>query len=161
MSSGGANILDVAEVARGGVPAIPSVTALPNHPTEAEKRKSFIEESLSINAGEISEEDLQTLHRVAGKISWQAYTIAFVEFCERFSYYGTTVVCTFYLILLIGINLNNLLLGTNYIQQPRPAGSTTGANHGSSDFRSGGFGLGQRTAFAVTTFNSFWAYFSN
>ena len=40
----------------------------------------------------ISAADLQ-LRRVAGKIPWTAYTIAFVELCERFSYYGTTVVC--------------------------------------------------------------------
>lgn len=41
----------------------------------------------------VSEEDLLTLRRVSGKIPWPAYTIAFVELCERFSYYGTTVVC--------------------------------------------------------------------
>ena len=41
----------------------------------------------------ISEEDLATLRRVSGKIPWTAYTIAFVELCERFSYYGTTIVC--------------------------------------------------------------------
>ena len=39
---------------------------------------------------EPSEEELQSLRRVSGKIPWQAYTIAFVELCERFSYYGTT-----------------------------------------------------------------------
>lgn len=38
-------------------------------------------------------EDLATLRRVSGKIPWSAYTIAFVELCERFSYYGTTAVC--------------------------------------------------------------------
>jgi proton-dependent oligopeptide transporter, POT family len=42
---------------------------------------------------DVTEEDLRTLRRVSGKIPWQAYTIAFVELCERFSYYGTTVVC--------------------------------------------------------------------
>ncbi len=44
---------------------------------------------------EVSEEDLLTLRRVSGKIPWPAYSIAFVELCERFSYYGTTVVCKF------------------------------------------------------------------
>jgi proton-dependent oligopeptide transporter, POT family len=39
---------------------------------------------------EPSEEDLRSLRRVSGKIPWIAYTIAFVELCERFSYYGTT-----------------------------------------------------------------------
>ena len=30
-------------------------------------------------------EELQTLRRVSGKIPWLAYTVAFVELCERFS----------------------------------------------------------------------------
>jgi POT family proton-dependent oligopeptide transporter len=46
------------------------------------------------NQGEYpTEEELHTLRRVAGHIPWKAYTLAFVELCERFSYYGTTVVC--------------------------------------------------------------------
>ncbi len=48
------------------------------------------------NMGEFpTEEELHTLRRVADKIPWMVYTIAFVELCERFSYYGTTVVCKF------------------------------------------------------------------
>lgn len=42
---------------------------------------------------DVTEEDLQTLRRVSGKIPWSAFSIAFVELCERFSYYGTTIVC--------------------------------------------------------------------
>lgn len=42
---------------------------------------------------EVTEEELHTLRRVSGKIPWPAFTVAFVELCERFSYYGTTVVC--------------------------------------------------------------------
>ena len=42
-----------------------------------------------------TEEEMATLRRVSGKIPWAAYTIAFVELCERFSYYGTTAVCKF------------------------------------------------------------------
>lgn len=38
-------------------------------------------------------EELRTLRRVAGQISWITFSIAFVELCERFSYYGTTAVC--------------------------------------------------------------------
>lgn len=38
-------------------------------------------------------EELESLRRVAGSVKWTAYTIAFVELCERFSYYGTTAVC--------------------------------------------------------------------
>ena len=40
-----------------------------------------------------TEEELATLHRVADKIPIKAFTIAFVEGCERLSYYGTTAVC--------------------------------------------------------------------
>lgn len=41
-----------------------------------------------------SDEDLRTLRRVAGSLPWTTFTVAFVELCERFSYYGTTAVCT-------------------------------------------------------------------
>lgn len=33
------------------------------------------------------------LRRISAPIPWSVYTIAFVELCERFSYYGTQVVC--------------------------------------------------------------------
>lgn len=42
-----------------------------------------------------SNEELKSLRRVAGQVPWTAFTIAFVELCERFSYYGTTAVCAF------------------------------------------------------------------
>jgi len=45
--------------------------------------------------GEIpTEEELKTLRRVSDKIPFSIYTIAFIELCERFSYYGTTAVFT-------------------------------------------------------------------
>lgn len=45
------------------------------------------------NMGEYpTEAELHTLRRVSGHIPWKAYTLAFVELVERFSYYGTTVV---------------------------------------------------------------------
>jgi hypothetical protein len=40
-----------------------------------------------------TDEELATLRRVAGKLPAAAYSVAFVELCERFSYYGTTAVC--------------------------------------------------------------------
>lgn len=46
-----------------------------------------------------TEEELRTLRRVSGKIPWQIFTIAFVELCERFGYYGCQVLCKFILIL--------------------------------------------------------------
>ncbi|KAL3419872.1 POT family protein [Phlyctema vagabunda] len=84
-----------------------------------------------------TEQELATLRRVSGKIPWTAYTVAFIELCERFSYYGTTAVFV------------------NFIQQPMPEGSNTGAGH---DGQSGALDMGQRASTGLTTFNSFWAY---
>ncbi|KIW15809.1 hypothetical protein PV08_05859 [Exophiala spinifera] len=86
---------------------------------------------------EVTEEDLKTLRRVSGKIPWTAFTVAFVELCERFSYYGTTVVFV------------------NFIQQPLPEGSSTGAGFSG---QSGALGMGQRASTGLKTFNEFWAY---
>lgn len=35
------------------------------------------------------------LRRVAAPIPWSVYTVAFVELCERFSYYGSQIVCKY------------------------------------------------------------------
>lgn len=40
-----------------------------------------------------TEEEDKVLRRVSGKVPWSSYSIAFVELCERFSYYGTAAVC--------------------------------------------------------------------
>ncbi|KAI0160185.1 POT family protein [Xylariaceae sp. FL1272] len=85
-----------------------------------------------------SKRDLETLRRVKGYISPIIYTIAFIELCERFAYYGTTAVFV------------------NYIQQPLPAGSATGA--GGTYGQSGALGKGQQASTGLTTFNQFWAY---
>ncbi|KAH8114891.1 PTR2-domain-containing protein [Phellopilus nigrolimitatus] len=85
-----------------------------------------------------SEEDRYYLRRVADTFPWSAYLIAFVELAERFSYYGTTVVFT------------------NFIQQPLPPGSRTGA--GGADGQSGALNMGQRGSTGLTTFNNFWVY---
>jgi len=86
---------------------------------------------------EVTDEDLRTLRRVSGKIPWTAFTVAFVELCERFSYYGTTVVFV------------------NFIQQPLPEGSSTGAGYSG---QSGALGMGQRASTGLKMFNEFWAY---
>jgi POT family proton-dependent oligopeptide transporter len=44
---------------------------------------------------EPSMEEMKTLRRVSGTINWQIMTVTFVEFCERFSYYGTTAVLVY------------------------------------------------------------------
>lgn len=70
------------------------------HPTSEAGKTNDTADVSSLDAGEVTTyegkptaEDLATLHRVSGPIPWTAFTIAFVEFCERFGYYGTTVVC--------------------------------------------------------------------
>ncbi|KAH6987518.1 POT family-domain-containing protein [Ilyonectria sp. MPI-CAGE-AT-0026] len=87
-----------------------------------------------------SAEDMGTLRRVPNHIPLKLFSIAFIELCERFSYYGCTVVFT------------------NFIQQPLPDGSTTGAIVNSDD-QPGALGMGQRASTGLTTFNQFWQYF--
>lgn len=47
---------------------------------------------------------------------------------------------------------------TNFIQQPLPKGSRTGAGGGSPEAHSGALGRGQQASTGITTFNQFWAY---
>ena len=84
-------------------------------------------------------EELKTLRRVSGKIMWGMWTIAFVELCERFSYYGSSV------------------LYTNFVNHPLPAGSNTGAPPG-GDGLPGAVGLGPKAAQGISLFNQFFAY---
>jgi POT family proton-dependent oligopeptide transporter len=53
-----------------------------------------VEFEADLEGEEPTEEELRTLQRVSGKIPWTAFTIAFVELCERFGYYGCQVLCT-------------------------------------------------------------------
>ncbi|KAI0041577.1 peptide transporter PTR2A [Auriscalpium vulgare] len=85
-----------------------------------------------------TEEEYQTLRHVADAIQWSTYSVAFIELAERFSFYGSTIVFT------------------NFIQQPLPKGSHTGA--GGRHGQSGALGKGQQTSFGLTTFNQFWCY---
>jgi POT family proton-dependent oligopeptide transporter len=84
-----------------------------------------------------TEEDLRTLRRVSGKIKWTAYTVAFAELAERFSYYGSSI------------------LYTNFVQWPLPEGSRTGAAglHG----QPGALGMGQSASQGISLFNTFFA----
>ncbi|WYZ38656.1 hypothetical protein EsH8_III_000570 [Colletotrichum jinshuiense] len=79
-----------------------------------------------------TDEELQTLRRVSDHIPFKLFTIAFVELCERFSYYGSVIV------------------------QPLPPGSTTGAAPAGQP---GALGMGQQASTGITTFNQFWQYF--
>ncbi|KAF2797851.1 MFS peptide transporter-like protein Ptr2 [Melanomma pulvis-pyrius CBS 109.77] len=98
-----------------------------------------VEFAADLEGEEPTEEDLRTLKRVSGKIPWSAYTIAFVELCERFGYYGCQV------------------LYTNFVQHPRPVGQPTGRDP-SSEGQPGALNMGQRASTGIGTFNSFWAY---
>ncbi|KAM5342544.1 hypothetical protein ACJ41O_013510 [Fusarium nematophilum] len=80
--------------------------------------------------------EMATLRRVPNHIPTKLFSIAFIELCERFSYYGCTVVFT------------------NFIQQSLPKGSSTGAD----DEQPGALGMGQRASTGITTFNQFWQY---
>lgn len=89
-----------------------------------------------------SEEEIMTLPRVADHIPWRVYTVAFVELCERFSYYGTQV-------LFQNFVQRPLLTSTG--RAPNPGGSGTGTNPGA-------LGRGQQAATGLGTFFSFWCY---
>lgn len=111
-------------------------------------RKSIQQDvkSTSANTDELAhddelptEEERRTLRRVSGKIKWAMYTIAFVELCERFSYYGSSV------------------LYTNFVGQPLPDGSNTGAPLDPND-QAGALGKGPKAAQAISLFNQFFAY---
>ena len=109
------------------------------------------EEDDGVDGVEPTAEELTTLRRVGGKITWQAMSITAVEFCERFSYYGTTAIFV------------------NFIQQPRPYGSRTGAVNMTQECfdvmgsweacdQAGGLGQGQQASTGLVRFNQFWAY---
>ncbi|KAF2645297.1 MFS peptide transporter-like protein Ptr2 [Massarina eburnea CBS 473.64] len=98
-----------------------------------------VEFELDLEGEEPTEEEILTLPRVSGKIPWTAFTVAFVELCERFGYYGCSV------------------LYTNFIQRPLPEGYPTGKNP-TLEGHPGALGLGQRASFGITTFNQFWSY---
>lgn len=90
-----------------------------------------------------TEEELRTLRRVSGKIPWQIFTIAFVELCERFGYYGCQVLYTNFVQQELPV-IDGVVQSTG--KDPRPEGQP------------GGLGMGQRASFGIGTFNSFWAY---
>lgn len=89
-----------------------------------------------------TDDELKTLRRVPENIPWQAWSVAFCELAERFSYYGCTNVFT------------------NFIQQPRPGNPIhrTGAALDLPDTPSGALGRGQRASTALTTMNTFMVY---
>ncbi|KAJ9602128.1 hypothetical protein H2200_013488 [Cladophialophora chaetospira] len=89
------------------------------------------------------------LRRVAAPIPWAVYTVAFVELCERFSYYGTQVVYS---------NFVNHALPLPAPNGPPGSHHNTGAGGGSDQGISGALGQGPQTANGINTFNTFWVY---
>lgn len=65
------------------------------HGDSSRSRGSDDDEGAGLRHEEPTEEEMVTLRRISDTIPWATLTIAFVELCERFSYYGTTAVCTF------------------------------------------------------------------
>ncbi|KAK6996639.1 Peptide/h+ symporter protein [Favolaschia claudopus] len=108
-----------------------------------EKRRSNSDaDSVLENSEGVTEHELATLRHVRDKMPWQAFSVAAVEFAERWTYYGTT-------------NIFN-----NYIRAPLPVGSRDGSVP--REFRdsgiAGALGLGQQKSFAIRTFNSFFVF---
>ncbi|KAF4125511.1 proton-dependent oligopeptide transporter, POT family [Geosmithia morbida] len=83
-----------------------------------------------------TDEELRTLRRISGKIKWSMWTIAFVELCERFSYYGSAV------------------LYTNFVNNPLPEGSTTGSPADLSG-QPGALNMGSKAAQGLSLTNQF------
>lgn len=92
--------LDLAEVSKANAPAAPSpidekdkkhLTIVDDSSQSASARKESLVDADGKEYPTV--EEIGSLRRVCGSVPWAAYTIAFVELCERFSYYGTTIVC--------------------------------------------------------------------
>jgi POT family proton-dependent oligopeptide transporter len=67
-----------------------------SEPGQPEKSLVSAAYNLQIGDEDPTEEELHgpsALRRVSAPIPWAVYTVAFVELCERFSYYGTQVLC--------------------------------------------------------------------
>lgn len=128
-----ANVVSAAEVKGVGLPTptLEKQIAMENKEAFPPQLEDSDEETDLIKP---SEEDLATLRRVPAKLPWIAFTVAFVELCERFAYYGTTAVMV------------------NFIQQPRPEGSTTG-NDPRPDGQPGALDAGQRASTGLVLFN--------
>ncbi|KAJ7263676.1 peptide/h+ symporter protein [Mycena haematopus] len=113
----------------------------PKRTSDTDSNDSILE-----NSDGVTQHDIATLRHVRDRIPWPAFSVAVVEFAERWTYYGTT-------------NLYN-----NYIRAPLPPGSTNGsvARADRAFGVAGALGKGQEKSFAIrtagTTFNTFFVY---
>lgn len=129
--------LDNDAIARTGLPEVGHVIEEKSHGhMDAEKISQSSDDDYYPDKP--TSEEMQTLRRVSGKIKWAMWTIAFVELCERFSYYGSAV------------------LYTNFVNRPLPEGSTTGADPNNE--LPGALGMGLKASQGISLFNQFFAY---
>ncbi|KAJ7702660.1 peptide/h+ symporter protein [Mycena rosella] len=120
------------------VPPPPSHRADSNSASDEPKHLSDADSSDSVleNSDGVTQHDLATLRHVRDRVPWQAFSVAVVEFAERWTYYGTT-------------NLYN-----NYIRAPLPPGSLDGsvARADRALGVAGALAMGQEKSFAIRTF---------
>ncbi|KAJ6504568.1 peptide transporter PTR2A [Mycena vulgaris] len=132
-----------------GVAAVQKGDSFDEKHSKEEERSVTDNEPDGIHDGLVfpTDEERATLRRVPDTaprarlhpdIPWNAYLIAIVELAERLSFYRSSVVFT------------------NFIQQPLPPGSHTGADFAKGV--SGALGMGQRASTGLTTFYQFWCY---
>nr|POE83361.1 putative peptide transporter ptr2 [Quercus suber] len=81
---------DLANMAQARKPSVTSVTEKSGAHNDADFGSGSM--SSMSTEDEPTPEELKTLRRVSGPMPWQSMTVAFVEFAERFSYYGSTAV---------------------------------------------------------------------
>ncbi|KAL0572404.1 hypothetical protein V5O48_009565 [Marasmius crinis-equi] len=104
-----------------------------------------------------TEEERLTLRRVSDTLPWNAFLIAIVEMAERFSVYLFRMAWFPSMTRLMFLQYYGCsVVFTNFIQQPLPTDSLTGA--GLAHGQSGALGLGQRASTGLTTFYQFWVY---
>lgn len=88
--------LEAVEVAKAHQPVLPveeEKAGLEHFSSEKGSHGLPVYAEATADGGHPTEDELHSLRRVSGQVPWTAYTIAIVELCERFSYYGTTAVC--------------------------------------------------------------------
>jgi len=173
MSAGGGQPLEIAEAAKGDIPALQEKiltpdkegVIVPKDEVDIASGSDDVEGPLRGPNGEEypTKRDLETLRRIKGHISPIIYTIAFIELCERFAYYGTTAVCMStrclncdYEPCLESAYTEHEWIVVNFIQQPLPKGSYAG--EAGTFGQPGALGRGQQASTGLVTFNSFWAY---
>lgn len=95
---------NVADVQAGALKDLPPEQIVPVNEKHAHEVNSAFNKEIATSDTEGLVENYPTplelegenrLRRISAPIPWAVYTVAFVELCERFSYYGTQVVCMF------------------------------------------------------------------